>query len=129
MIKLEMKNYSTILIEKQLKYLLIIRQIHKYEYLTSVDILPSNHQQIIGQAKITYSTLEKAFDKQIKTIEDQGKKQIDALNTLKCDNNEKLEIKDENVIRKSVFGNDEAKKEFNKIKNNRRKYRQRKISL
>ena len=46
----------------------------KYEYLTGKDILPSNQQQIIEQSKFTYSSLGKAFEKQIKTIEDQGKK-------------------------------------------------------
>ena len=55
-------------------------EIHKYEYLTGEDILPSNQQQIIEQAKFTYSPLGKAFEKQIKTIEDQGKKQVDAIN-------------------------------------------------
>ena len=30
----------------------------KYEYLTSEEILPSNQQQIIQQAKFTYSPLE-----------------------------------------------------------------------
>ena len=50
---------------------------HKYEYLTGEDILPSNQQQIIEQAKFTYSPLGKAFEKQTKTIEDQGQKQID----------------------------------------------------
>ena len=39
-------------------------------------------QQIIEQAKFTYSLLGKAFEKQIKTIEDQGKKQVDALKVL-----------------------------------------------
>ena len=34
-------------------------KIHKYEYLTGEDILPSNQQQIIEQAKFTYSSLEK----------------------------------------------------------------------
>ena len=33
----------------------------------------------IEQARFTYSPLEKAFEKQIKTIEDQGKKQIKAI--------------------------------------------------
>ena len=47
-------------------------KIYKYEYLTREDILPSNQQQIIEQAKFTYSPLGKAFEKQIKTIEDQG---------------------------------------------------------
>ena len=54
-------------------------KIHKYEYLTGEDILPSNQQQIIEQAKFTYSPLGKAFEKQIKTIKDQGEKQVDAL--------------------------------------------------
>ena len=45
MIRLEMKIYNT--------------------------ILPSNQKQIIEQAKFTYSDLERAFEKQIKTIEDQ----------------------------------------------------------
>ena len=49
-------------------------KIHKYEYLTGEDILPSNQQQIIEQTKFTYSLLGKAFEKQTKTIEDQGKK-------------------------------------------------------
>ena len=51
-------------------------KLHKYEYLTGEDIirLPSNQQQIIEQTKFTYSPLGKAFDKQIKTIEDEGKK-------------------------------------------------------
>ena len=58
-------------------------KIHKYEYLTGEDILPSNQQQIIEQAKFTYSPLGKTFEKQIKTIEDQGKKQVEALKDLK----------------------------------------------
>ena len=44
--------------------------------------VPSNQPQIIEQAKFTYSPLGKAFEKQIKTIEDQGLKQIDALESL-----------------------------------------------
>ena len=87
-------------------------KIHKYKYLTGEDILPSNQQQIIEQAKFTYSPLGKAFEKQIKTIEDQGKKQIDALNTLKSNN--QLTIED--VIPKNALNNDEAKKELDKIK-------------
>ena len=51
----------------------------KYEYLTGEEILPSNQQQIIQQAKFTYSPLGKAFEKQIKTIEDQGEKQVKAI--------------------------------------------------
>ena len=57
----------------------IKNKICKYEYLTGEDILPSNQQQIIEQAKFTYSPLGKAFKKQIKTIEDQSQKQVEAL--------------------------------------------------
>ena len=59
------------------------RNFHKYEYLTSEDIIPFNQQQIIEQARFTYSPLGKAFEKQIKTIEDQCKKHIGALENLK----------------------------------------------
>ena len=54
-------------------------KIDKYEYLTGEEILLSNQQQIIEQAKFTYFPLGKAFEKQIKTIEDQGEKQIKAI--------------------------------------------------
>ena len=43
-------------------------KIDKYEYLTGEEILPSNQQQIIEQAKFTYSPLGKAFEKQIKQL-------------------------------------------------------------
>ena len=54
-------------------------KIDKYEYLTGEEILPSNQRQIIEQTKFTYSPLGKAFEKQTKTIEDQGKKQVKAI--------------------------------------------------
>ena len=63
--------------------------INKYEYLSGEEILPSNKKKIIEQAKFTYSSLRKAFEKQIKTIEDQGKTQADVLKDSK-DNREKL---------------------------------------
>ena len=54
-------------------------KIDKYEYLTCEEILRSNQQKIIQQAKFTYSPLGKPFEKQIKTIEAQGKKQVKAI--------------------------------------------------
>ena len=36
-------------------------KLHKYEYLTGEEMLPSNQQQIIDQTKFTYSPLGKAF--------------------------------------------------------------------
>ena len=63
--------------------------VNQYEYLSGEEILPSNEQKIIEQAKFTYSSLRKAFEKQMKTIEDQGKTQFDVLKDSK-DNREKL---------------------------------------
>ena len=57
-------------------------KIDKYEYLTGEEMLPSNQQQMIEQAKFTYSPLGKAFEKQTKTIKDQGEKQVNALKSL-----------------------------------------------
>ena len=81
--------------------------IQKYEYLTGEDILPFNQQQIIEHAKFTYSPLGKAFEKQIKTIEDQGKKQIDALENLKSKQETKpIEDKSNNQSRAKVIFNE-----------------------
>ena len=52
--------------------------IKKYEYLTGEDILPCNQQQM-EQAKLTYSPLGKAFEKQIKTIKYQEENQVKAI--------------------------------------------------
>ena len=41
--------------------------------------MPSNQKQITEQAKFTYSPLLKAFEKQTKAFEDQGKKQISTI--------------------------------------------------
>ena len=75
-------------------------KIDKYEYLTGEEILPSNQQQIIEQAKFSYSPLGKAFEKQTKTIEDKGEKQIKAIqdNTKQLANIQEVTIK--NIITK-----------------------------
>ena len=67
-------------------------KIDKYEYLTGEEILPTNQQQIIDQAKFTYPPLGKAFKKQTKTIEGQGKKQVKAIQ----DNKQLVNINDDN---------------------------------
>ena len=54
-------------------------KIDKYEYLAGEEILPSDQNRIIEQARFTYSPLGKAFEKQIKTIDEQGENQIKAL--------------------------------------------------
>ena len=76
-------------------------KIDKYEYLTGEEILPSNQQQIIQQAKFTYSPLGKAFQKQTKTIEDQGKKQVKAIQDKQIVNiNKNVNYKDKLLLSK-----------------------------
>ena len=66
-------------------------KINEYEYLTGEEILRFNQKQVIEQAKFTlqnlltkftYSPFRKAFEKQTKTIEDQGKEQVEGLKFL-----------------------------------------------
>ena len=87
-------------------------KIDKYEYLTGEEILPSNQQQIIQQAKFAYSPLGKALEKQIKTIEDQGKKQVKAIqdnkqsvniNINKDDYKDKVLLSKEREIFKDIY--------------------------
>ena len=69
-------------------------KIDKYEYLTGEQILPTNQQQIIEQGKFTYCPFGKAFEKQTKTIEDQGKNQVVTLEFLKTSVKKLPPIKD-----------------------------------
>ena len=84
-------------------------KLDKYEYLTGEDILPSNQQQIIQQAKLNYSPLGKALEKQRKTIEDQGEKQVKAIqdkqivNINKDDYKDKLLLSKEREIFKDIY--------------------------
>ena len=54
-------------------------KIDKYKCLTGEEILPSDQRRVIEQAKFTYSSLGKIFEKQMKTVGYQGEKQIKAL--------------------------------------------------
>ena len=109
MIRLEMEKYNMILIEKQPKIsALSSGKIRKYEYLTGEDILPSNQQQMIEQAKFTYSPLGKAFEKQIKIIENQGQKQVEALESLKRKEQTKAIIYDDESL-------EEKEESYNKL--------------
>ena len=108
-------------------------KIDKYEYLTGEEI-PSNQQQIIQQAKFAYSPLGKAFEKQIKTIEDQGKKQVKAIqdkqivninkNDYKDDYKDKLLLSKEREIFKDIYNKrlDRIEKMNNKIDYNNLEY-------
>ena len=44
-----------------------------------MDILQSDQSRITKQEKLTYSLIGKAFEKQVKVIEEQGKKQVDVI--------------------------------------------------
>ena len=72
MIRLEIKNCNIILTEK----------LQKYEHY-HLEILPPNQGRIIEQGKFTYSPLGKTFEKQIKAIKNQGKRQVETLKVLK----------------------------------------------
>ena len=88
-------------------------KIDKYEFPTGEEILPSDQRRMMQQAKFTSFPLVKAFEKQIKTIEEQGKKkQVEALEALKP-NIQKLTIK---VVIPENTLTVEAKNELNKIK-------------
>ena len=84
-------------------------KLDKYEYLTGEEILPSNQQQIIQQAEFNYSPLGKAIEKQIKTIIDQGEKQVKAIqdkqivNINKDDYKNKLLLSKEREIFKDIY--------------------------
>ena len=84
-------------------------KLDKYEYLTGEEILPSNQQQIIQQAKFTYSPLGKAIEKQIKTIKEHGEKQTKAIqdnqlvNINKDDYKDKLLLSKEREIFKDIY--------------------------
>ena len=69
-------------------------KLDQYEYLTGEEILPSNQQQIIQQAKFNYSPLAKAIEKQIKTIKDQVEKPVVALESLEASDKKLPPIKD-----------------------------------
>ena len=103
-------------------------KIDKYEYLTGEEILPSNQRQIIEQAKFTYSPLGKAFEKQTKTIEDQGKKQVKAIKDKQVVNNDdykdRLLLSKEREIFKDIYNKriDKIEESDNKIDYNNLKY-------
>ena len=87
--------------------------------------MPSNQSRIIEQAKFTYSSLEKALEKERKTIEQQRKKQAEALEVLKP-NMQKLTIKD--VIQENTLSK-KTKNELHKIKEIEKLVRQTKFCL
>ena len=112
MIRIRVKNYSMILIEKLQKYQpLSSDKINKHEYLTRGEILSSNQKKKkIQQAKFTYSPLEKSFEKQTKITEDHVK----VLKSLESSEKRLASIKDyiskEDYILKLLMRKKELKK-------------------
>ena len=85
------------------------------EYLKGEEILPSDQRQIIEQAKFAYSPLGKAFEKQTKAIEVQGRKQADAI----TNQNKRLEAltnKDDHSDNYKEIFEEWVKERFDKIK-------------
>ena len=94
------------------KIALLSGKIHKYDYLTGEEIIPSDQSRIIEQAKFIYCPLDKAFKKQIKSNWRTRKKPSWSFKSFKT-NCHKLTIKDaipENTL------SEEVKNELNKIK-------------
>ena len=86
-------------------------KIDKYEYLTGEKILPSNQRKIIEQAKFACSPLEKAFEKQIETIEELRKKQVNAI----TNQNKTLETLTNKNIYNEIFDKT-VKEKFDEIR-------------
>ena len=108
-------------------------KIHKYEYLTGEEILPSNQQQLIQQAEVSYSLLVKAFEEQTKTIKHQGEKQIKPIQDNKeqlininndDDHRNKLSLSREREILKNIYNKrlDKIEEFSKKIDYNNLKY-------
>ena len=88
-------------------------KIDKYEFLTGEEILPSDQSRIIEQA---YSPLGNGVEKLTKTMEEQGQKQVKALEVLKIEESKEKERKSvEGLFPKEIRAN-EIKNEIDKIK-------------
>ena len=109
-------------------------KIDECEYLTGQEILPSNKRQILEQGKFAYSSLEKASEKQTKMIEDQGIKQVEALDVLNPEKNQKLKSIEELFPKEMVTNEikneiDEIRKWEDKIKRKDLKYKTKNIFI
>ena len=93
-------------------------EIDKYEYLTGEELFPSHQKQIIGQAKFTYSPLGKSFEKQTKATEDQGEKQIKAIQDKRpIKSIEKFTYDSPIVLKEKVIYNKLTEESFERINN------------
>ena len=88
-------------------------KIDKYEYPTGQEILPADQTRAIEQTKFKYIHLGKAFEKQIKAIEDQGRKKV---KTLKLLNPEDKKINSIEGIFPKTLNNSIIRNKFRKAK-------------
>ena len=104
------KNHDNDQIRDEKLWYNINREAAKISTLSSGkihELLPSSQQQIMEQTKFTYSPLGKDFEKQVKTIEDQGKKQVNVLKDLKEKEQTKpIEDKSSNQSKATFIFND-----------------------
>ena len=80
--------------------------------LTGEQISPSNQGQIVEQVKFAYSPLGK--QKLVKTIEDQGIKQDEAIKTLEPEDGQELQSIERHFLKK--MRNKKIKNEIDEIK-------------
>ena len=78
MLKIHVKKKYLFLINKRTSALLSGKT-DKYEYFTGEEILPPDQRRVIEQGNFTFSQLWKALERQIRTIEDRGRKKIKAV--------------------------------------------------
>ena len=92
----------------------------KYEYFTGEEILPPDQRRVIEQGNFTFSQLWKALERQIRTIEDQGRKKIKAVEDHWKQLVESNEIakKEVNIDRDSVPLEEQKKNLINFLKKN-----------
>ena len=71
--------------------------------------MPFNQRQILEQGKFAYTPLEKAFEKQSKSIEEKSKKEIDAIN------NQNKRLKPESLTSKNDYKDDAYKDNYYRL--------------
>ena len=77
MIRLEIKKLQQGIKREAAKISVLSSDIiDKYQYLEGEEIIPLDESRLLEQAKFSYSPSGKAFEKQIKTTEDQGKNKL-----------------------------------------------------
>ena len=94
---------------------LLISKIDKYENVSGEEILPTDHSRMIEQPNFIYSSLGEALEKQTEVIDDQGKKQVEALKVLKPEDHPQKPKSIKWICSKDLENN-EIKNESNKVK-------------